>query len=387
MLVTHVELKDFRNYESLSLEIGSGPTLIVGSNGQGKTNLVEALGFLSTLGSHRVSVDHAMVRQNTDAAIIRVRLEHNERKFLAEVQINRAGANRAQINRSAIRTRELPRYFSSVLFAPEDLALVRGEPSGRRRFIDDLLVLRSPRFSGVISDYERVVKQRNMLLKSARASGVRDAQLSTLDVWDERLVAFGAEIISARSALVADLSPEVSSAYERIVGADHGASLANSLSIISRHDDSDNPVATNAIGEVISVTDATTAFTAALESVRKTERDRAITLVGPHRDDLIFGLNGLPARGYASHGESWSFALALKLASAEILRRESSAGDPVLILDDVFAELDGSRRQRLAESIAGFEQVLITAAVFGDVPEKLAANVVQIRDGGVVTDE
>jgi len=387
MLVTHVELKDFRNYESLALELGAGPTLVFGSNGQGKTNLVEALGFLSTLGSHRVSVDHAMVRQNMDAAIIRVRLEHNERKFLAEVQINRTGANRAQINRSAIRTRELPRYFSSVLFAPEDLALVRGEPSGRRRFIDDLLVLRSPRFSGVFSDYERVVKQRNMLLKSARASGVRDAQLNTLDVWDERLVAFGAEIISARSALVADLSPEASSAYERIVGADHGASLANSLSIISRNDDFDNPVATNAVGEVISVTDATTAFTAALESVRKTERDRAITLVGPHRDDLIFGLNGLPARGYASHGESWSFALALKLASAEILRRESSAGDPVLILDDVFAELDESRRQRLAESIAGFEQVLITAAVFGDVPEKLAANVVQIRDGGVVTDE
>ncbi|QYH34874.1 DNA replication/repair protein RecF [Salinibacterium sp. M195] len=387
MLVTHVELKDFRNYESLALELGAGPTLIVGSNGQGKTNLVEALGFLSTLGSHRVSTDHAMVRQHTDAAIVRVRLEHNDRKFLAEVQINRSGANRAQINRSAIRTRELPRYFSSVLFAPEDLVLVRGEPSGRRRFIDDLLILRSPRFSGVISDYERVVKQRNMLLKTARASGNRDAQLSTLDVWDERLIEFGSEIISARSSLVADLSPEVSRAYERIVGADHGASLANSLSIVSRQDDPENAVATNAVGEIISVADATTAFAAALDSVRKTERDRAITLVGPHRDDLIFGLNGLPARGYASHGESWSFALALKLASAELLRRESSAGDPVLILDDVFAELDQSRRERLAESIANFEQVLITAAVFDDVPEHLAAHVIHIRAGEVVGSE
>ncbi|MBH0022744.1 DNA replication/repair protein RecF [Salinibacterium sp. SWN248] len=387
MRVTHVELKDFRNYKGLTLELGAGPTLIVGSNGQGKTNLVEALGFLSTLGSHRVSTDHAMVRQSTDAAIVRVRLEHNERKFLAEVQINRSGANRAQINRSVIRTRELPRYFSSVLFAPEDLALVRGEPSGRRRFIDELLVLRSPRFSGVMSDYERVVKQRNMLLKSARASGVRDTQLSTLDVWDERLVAFGSEIISARSALVADLSPEVSSAYERIVGADHGASLANSLSIISRQDDPENAVATSAVGEIISVADATASFTAALASVRKAERDRAITLVGPHRDDLIFGLNGLPARGYASHGESWSFALALKLASAELLRRESSAGDPVLILDDVFAELDQSRRERLATSIAGFEQVLITAAVFGDVPTELAANVVHISAGEVISNE
>jgi len=387
MLVTHVELTDFRNYTGLTLELSSGPTLIVGSNGQGKTNLVEALGFLSTLGSHRVSTDHAMVRQGADAAIVRVRLEHNERKFLAEVQINRSGANRAQINRSVIRTRELPRYFSSVLFAPEDLSLVRGEPSGRRRFIDDLLVLRSPRFSGVISDYERVVKQRNMLLKSARASGVRDTQLSTLDVWDERLIAFGAEIISARSALVADLSPEVSNAYKRIVGADHGASLANSLSIISRNDDSESTVATNDVGEIISIADATTAFTAALDSVRKVERDRAITLVGPHRDDLIFGLNGLPARGYASHGESWSFALALKLASAELLRRDSAAGDPVLILDDVFAELDKSRRERLADSIAGFEQVLITAAVFEDVPERLAAKVVHIHAGEVVADE
>jgi DNA replication and repair protein RecF len=387
MLVTHVELKDFRNYESLALELVGGPTLIVGSNGQGKTNLIEALGFLSTLGSHRVSTDNAMVRQHTDAAIIRVRLEHNERKFLAEVQINRAGANRAQINRSAIRTRELPRYFSSVLFAPEDLGLVRGDPSGRRRFIDDLLVLRSPRFSGVIADYERVVKQRNMLLKSARASGARDAQLSTLDVWDERLIAFGAEIISARSSLVADLSPEVSRSYEKIVGADHDASLANSLSVIARQDDSEGAVATNEVGEVISVAAATAAFTTALEAVSKQERDRATTLVGPHRDDLIFGLNGLPARGYASHGESWSFALSLKLASAELLRRDSSAGDPVLILDDVFAELDQSRRGRLADSISGFEQVLITAAVLGDVPERLTAKVVHIRAGAVIVDE
>jgi DNA replication and repair protein RecF len=387
MLVTHIELKDFRNYEYLALALNAGPTLIVGSNGQGKTNLVEALGFLSTLGSHRVSTDHAMVRQHTDAGIIRVRLEHNDRKFLAEVQINRSGANRAQINRSAIRTRELPRYFSSVLFAPEDLALVRGEPSGRRKFIDELLVLRAPRFSGVISDYERVVKQRNTLLKSARSSGIRTGELSTLEVWDERLIAFGSEIISARSALVAELSPEVASAYERIVGADHRASLASSLSIISRLDESETAVATNLVGEIISIADATAAFTSALAAVHKTERDRAITLVGPHRDDLIFGLNGLPARGYASHGESWSFALALKLASAELLRRESYAGDPVLILDDVFAELDQSRRERLADSISGFEQVLVTAAVLGDVPERLAAKVVRISAGLVVPNE
>ena len=357
----------------------------MGSNGQGKTNLVEALGYLSTLGSHRVSSDQAMIRTGCDAAIIRARLANGEKSVLAEVQINRTGANRAQVNRAAIKTRELPRYFSSVLFAPEDLALVRGDPSGRRRFLDELLVLRTPRMSGVLADYDRVLRQRNSLLKSARASGGR-AQLSTLDIWDERLVALGSEIIEARADLVDELRPHLEHSYAQIAGADHAPSLASRLSILAQGDDDADaePAGESVRAARLTAEETAAAFATALVRLRKSELDRGITLAGPHRDDLGLVLNGLPARGYASHGESWSFALALKLASASVLRLESSAGDPVLILDDVFAELDESRRGRLAASVHDFEQVLITAAVGADVPASLAVSAVHIRAGRIV---
>lgn len=391
MIVTHLSLSDFRNYHSAEVALSAGPNLFVGSNGQGKTNLVESLGFLSTLGSHRVSVDHAMIRQGADAAIIRARLEHGDRQLLAEVQINRTGANRAQVNRAVIKTRELPRYFSSVLFAPEDLALVRGEPSGRRRFLDELLVLLSPRYSGVMADYDRVLKQRNSLLKSARTSGVKGNQLSTLEIWDDRLVTLGSELIEARTGLVARLLPDVTAAYEAVAGEDHHASLSNYLTIAdpdgagfdaetsgTKSRPGDQPVCTE---------EAAAGFRSALDRLRRSELDRGITLVGPHRDDLVLELNGMPARGYASHGESWSFALALKLASAGLLRRESATGDPVLMLDDVFAELDQSRRLRLASAVAGFEQVLITAAVFDDVPTELTAHTVRIEAGTILAPE
>ena len=386
MLVSHLSLRDFRNYEEVELELVAGANLFVGSNGQGKTNLVEAIGYLSTLGSHRVSVDHAMIRQGTDAAVIRARIANGEQSVLLEVQINRSSANRAQANRAPIKPRELPRYFSSVIFAPEDIMLVRGDPSGRRRFLDELLVLRSPRMSGVMADYERVLKQRNSLLKSARASNV--GQLSTLEIWDERLVTFGSELIEARSSLVADLSPEVSAAYASVAGADHAASLSSYLSIRSQSTDDEAEFESQAmVGDRISSALAAEGFRSALARLRRAELARGVTLVGPHRDDLVLQLNGMPARGYASHGESWSFALALKLASAEVLRRESNAGDPVLVLDDVFAELDESRRGRLAAAVGGFEQVLITAAVFDDVPSALAGQVVRIKAGRVVEEE
>jgi DNA replication and repair protein RecF len=385
VIVTHLSLTDFRNYSTAEVALETGANLFVGSNGQGKTNLVESLGFLSTLGSHRVSTDHAMIRQGAESAIIRARLEYGERQMLAEVQLNRVGANRAQVNRSAIKTRELPRYFSSVLFAPEDLALVRGEPSGRRRFLDELLVLRSPRFSGVLSDYERVVRQRNTLLKSARASGLKTTQLGTLEIWDERLVALGSELIVARSALIAELLPEVTASYMAVAGADHHAALTSQLSIFASDPNADGDLDPQAIHrEGLTLSTASSAFRDALERVRRNELDRGLTLVGPHRDDLVLELNGLPARGYASHGESWSFALALKLASALLLRRESAVGDPVLMLDDVFAELDESRRGRLASAVAGFEQVLITAAVLDDVPDELTGNTVHISKGTIV---
>lgn len=389
MRVNHLSLTDFRNYESAELDLLPGANLFVGSNGQGKTNLVEAVGYLSTLGSHRVPSDQAMIRAGRDSAIIRAMLQHEERTILAEVQLNRSGANRAQVNRSAIKTRELPRYFSSVLFAPEDLALVRGEPSGRRRFLDELLVLRSPRMSGVLVDYERVLKQRNTLLKSARASGLREAGLHTLDIWNDRLVGLGSELIRSRLDLVAELLPEVRAAYAAIAGEGHAASLGSRLTILGGDGDGDSlgdsEVPTD--GDRLTAEEVAAAFRESLARLRRAELDRGITLVGPHRDDLVLVLNGLPARGYASHGESWSFALALKLAAAAVLRRESNSGDPVLILDDVFAELDESRRKRLADAATGYEQVLITAAVLDDVPPALRGNVVHIRAGRIVDDE
>jgi DNA replication and repair protein RecF len=390
--VSHLSLADFRNYTDAEVPFVEGPNLIVGRNGQGKTNLVEALGFLSTLGSHRVSSDKAMIRAGRDAAIIRARLQFNGREILAEVQINRTALNRAQVNRSVIKTRELPRYFSSVLFAPEDLSLVRGDPSGRRRFLDQLLVLRSPRISGVLADYDRVLKQRNTLLKSARASRVPASALSTLDIWDERLVNIGSQIIDERAELVRLLGDPLRAAYEAVAGEDHGPALVGSLSILGA--DEDAAAESNGVASTGSTPGAGSApragsstadtFAAILASVRPKELERGLTLVGPHRDDVVFMLNSLPAKGYASHGESWSFALALKLASAQLLRRDSSSGDPVLILDDVFAELDQFRRARLATAVAGFEQVLITAAVLEDVPDSLAAHVITIQAGSVV---
>ena len=387
MLVRHLSLTDFRNYRTAEVPLESGPNLFVGSNGQGKTNLVEALGYLSTLGSHRVSNDQALIRSTEDSAIVRARLEHDGRELLVELQLNRSGANRAQVNRAAIKPRELPRYISTVLFAPEDLALIRGEPSTRRRFVDALLGAKSPRLLGVFSDYERVLKQRNALLKSARASGLKEANLSTLDLWNERLVELGSEIMAERIAIVDALGPFVREAYQAVAGSDQEPTIDAVLSILSDHpgtDDDDESASTADPAARMTREGIADAFRAALEKVRRAERDRGITLVGPHRDDLLFRLNGLPAKGYASHGESWSFALALKLACAELLRADSSTGDPIVILDDVFAELDQRRRGRLADAVKGYQQVLITAAVFDDVPEQLTAHTVRISAGTIV---
>jgi len=389
VIVAHLSLVDYRNYESAEVVLRPGANLFVGSNGQGKTNLVEAIGYLGTLGSHRVSTDQALIRSGRDAAIVRARLQHADREVLLEVQLNRSGANRAQVNRVAVKPRELPRHIATVLFAPEDLALVRGEPSGRRRFLDQLLVQLSPRLAGVLADYDRVLRQRNSLLKSARGARVAESQLSTLELWDERLVGFGSEIIDARADLVARLRPHVAEAYARIAGADHRADLALELSTLGAQPDDDGvPTALDRENLATGSAGSATAddFRAAVARVRRSELDRGITLVGPHRDDLMLVLNDLPARGYASHGESWSFALSLKLASAALLRAESQIGDPVVVLDDVFAELDEARRAQLAAAIGDYEQVLITAAVFDDVPAELAGHTVRIRAGRVLED-
>lgn len=392
MHVSRLQLRDFRNYHELDLELGPGAHLFVGPNGQGKTNLVEAVGYLATLGSHRVSSDSALVRLGAEAAVARGELAHGTRRMRIEVRIAKAGANRAQVGGRAVRSRELSRYITTVLFAPEDLALVRGEPQVRRSFLDRLLVTHSPRLGGVLADYDRVLRQRNSLLKKARSQGRGAPQLATLDVWDDRLVELGTEIVAERLQLVGRLTPYLESGYARLVGADHApgirlrvSALGQSSSVAVGDDEADDE------GEIaggdIAFDELRDRFAARLAERRDAELERGASLVGPHRDDAVIMLNGLPARITASQGESWSLALALKLASAELVRDESQAGDPVLVLDDVFSELDADRRERLADAIGDFEQVLITAAVLGDVPESMHAQVTTIRAGAVVEED
>lgn len=382
MIVEHVSLLDYRNYAAAEVALEPGANLFVGRNGQGKTNLAEAIGFMATLGSHRVSNDQPLIREGKDAAILRVRISHAGRRVQLEAQINRQGTNKARVNGANVRPAELPRYAHVVLFAPEDLTVVRGDPSSRRRFVDQLLVQRFPRLAGVLGDYDRVLKQRSALLKSARARGIRAEGLSTLDVWDDKLVLLGSEIIDARERLVADLRDPVTRAYEAIAGADHRPELiwVHSIRGADPEEGSDEERGDSA---------GSTAdqFRAALAAKRSQELDRGMNLVGPHRDDLLLKIRGLPVKGYASHGESWSVALALRLASAEVLRAESRAGDPILILDDVFAELDAGRRSRLAGLTADYEQLIVTAAVESDVPDELRARTVRIEAGTIVSME
>ena len=382
MFVEHLGLQDFRNYETAEVSLARGANVFVGRNGQGKTNLAESLAYLATLGSHRVSQDAPLVREGKDAAFVRARLAHGERRVTLDLQINKQGANKARVNGAPVKPAELPRYAHVVLFAPEDLQIVRGDPSARRKFADQMLIQRRPRMAGIIADYERVLKQRNALLKSARSRGVKGEGLSTLEVWDDKLIALGSQLIDARLALAAEMAAPVSTAYTAIAGADHSPTLRWVLSITGA-----DPEENESSGE--NAPSGTTAelFRSALAAKRSSELERGLTLVGPHRDDLLLTVRGLPVKGYASHGESWSVALALRLASAELLREELSAGDPILILDDVFAELDAQRRTRLADLAAGYEQVIVTSAVEEDVPSQLRAHVVRVQSGQIIAIE
>jgi len=389
VIVEQLSLVDFRNYAAADVTLHPGTNVFVGRNGQGKTNLAEAIGYFATLGSHRVSQDAPMVRHGADAAIVRTRLAHGERTVILEAQLNRTGSNKARVNGSAVKSAELPRYAQVVLFAPEDLQIVRGDPSARRRFADQLLIQRAPRMSAVLADYDRVLKQRTALLKSARARGIRGEELTTLDVWDDKLVQLGTQVIRARLALADDLATPLSQAYTTIAGADHRPELEWALTVDGARADDDDESERTAGAETSpgvrgrSTEEVEARFRAMLASKRSAELERGVTLVGPHRDDLVLRVRGLPVKGYASHGESWSVALSLRLASAELLREHSLLGDPVLILDDVFAELDADRRSRLAGVVAGFEQVIVTAAVEADVPEALQARTVYVEAGTI----
>ncbi len=388
MIVEQLSLVDFRNYAAADVSLAAGANVFVGRNGQGKTNLAEAIAFFATLGSHRVSQDAPMVRDGADAAIVRMRLAYGDRRVQLEAQLNRSGSNRARVNGSTVKTAELPRYAQVVLFAPEDLQIVRADPSARRRFADQLLIQRAPRMAGVLADYDRALKQRTALLKSARARGIRGDALSTLDVWDDKLVQLGTDVIRARSALADDLAGPVAEAYTAIAGEDHRPELEWMLSIGGSDPDDDegggDVAPRSTAGRSLSADEIGRQFREMLTARRAAELERGVTLVGPHRDDLLLRVRGLPVKGYASHGESWSVALALRLASAQLLRAQSQLGDPVLILDDVFAELDADRRSRLAALVEGYEQVVVTAAVQDDVPSALRARTVRVVAGTIV---
>ncbi|QIK74914.1 DNA replication/repair protein RecF [Nocardioides piscis] len=378
MHVSHLTLHNFRSYETLDVELEPGATAFIGRNGQGKTNLIEAIDYLSRLSSHRVAADAPLVRAGTDQAMVRAAVVRDGRTAVLEIELNPGRANRARINRSPLpRPRDLIGVMRTVVFAPDDLTLVKGDPSDRRKFLDDLLVLRTPRLAGVRSDYDRILRQRNSLLKTAgHARGdSRETALSTLAVWDGQLAQVGSQLLAARLGLVEDLRPYVGKAYEAVA---RGASREDAE--IDYKPSFELPV---------EAADLETRLLAELEARRRDELDRGISLVGPHRDELLLSLGNadlrLPVKGYASHGESWSFALALRLASYDLLRADGD--DPILVLDDVFAELDAERRAQLAELVADAEQVLVTAAVAADVPEALRGTRFIVADGRVRRDE
>ncbi|RKT84386.1 DNA replication and repair protein RecF [Saccharopolyspora antimicrobica] len=385
--VRHLQVTDFRSWPHADLALEPGITVLVGSNGQGKTNLVEAVGYVATLGSHRVASDAPLVRDGTSRAVVRAAVVNSGRELLVELEITPGKANRARINRGAAgKPRDVLGILRTVLFAPEDLAIVRGDPGERRRFLDELLVARAPRYAGVRSDYERVLKQRSALLKSAGAArrGGGKADLRTLEVWDGHLARFGAELLAGRLDLVAAIAPHVTSSYANVAATDEASAPSGRVAHVRYRSSLGESLPEGCgepMGKAADVDELEAALLAELARVRPQEIERGVSLVGPHRDDLELLLGDLPAKGYASHGESWSFVLALRLASYHLLTEDGA--EPVLILDDVFAELDRRRRARLAELVAGAEQVLVTAAVAEDVPPELTGARFDVREGEV----
>jgi DNA replication and repair protein RecF len=371
VFIRRVELVDFRSYERVAVDLEPGGNVLVGPNGVGKTNLVEALGYVATLDSYRVATDAPLVRAGATAAVIRCAIVHDGRELLVELEIVPGRANRARLGRSPVRrARDVLGALRLVLFAPEDLELVRGDPAERRRYLDELLVTRLPRYAGVRADYERVVRQRNALLRTAylarKTGGTRGGDLSTLDVWDAHLARHGAELLAGRLELVAALAPHVTKSYDAVAAGRGAAGIAYRPSL-----------------EITDPARAAleAALIEALAAARPSEVERGVTLVGPHRDDLTLTLGPLPARGYASHGESWSYALALRLAAYDLLRADGI--EPVLVLDDVFAELDAGRRERLADLVGGASQLVVTCAVADDVPAALRGVRYEVTEGEV----
>ena len=374
MHLSRLALTDFRSYAAADVELAPGVSTFTGANGQGKTNLVEAAAYVATFGSHRVATDAPLIRHGAQRAILRAAVTSTERDNLVEIEINQGKANRVRLNRVPLpRPREALGTLRCVLFAPEDLAIVKGDPDQRRRYLDELLVATRPRFAGVRADYDRVLRQRTALLKSAKAArftgqGGGGPAPSALEVWDDHLVASGAELTAGRLELTAALRPLAAKAYAAVSGEDMTTGMSYRQSGREDEPAADRAALAEGLRE-------------SLARVRRAELERGVCLVGPHRDDIELRIGELPARGYASHGESWSLALALRLAAYDLLR--SGGDDPVLMLDDVFAELDSGRRESLAGLVSGAEQVLVTAAVPADVPALLAGQRFEVSGGAI----
>lgn len=381
MYVRHLALRDFRSWAHAEIDLTPGRTVFVGPNGFGKTNLVEALWYSTTLSSHRVGTDAPLIRAGAERAVVSTIVVNDGRECAVDLEIAAGRANKARLNRSPVRsTREIVGVLRAVLFAPEDLALVRGDPAERRRYLDELATVRRPVIAGVRADYDKVLRQRTALLKSLSGARFRGdlSALDTLDVWDSRLAEYGAQLMAARIDLVNQLTPEVEKAYQLLAPESRSAAIGYRASTDSVVPGADH----GADREMLEATLLT-----ALAARREAELERGVCLVGPHRDDLELRLGDQPAKGFASHGESWSFAVALRLAAYELLRADG--GEPVLLLDDVFAELDTKRRRALANVAESAEQVLVTAAVLEDIPEGWDATRVHIElrdsDAGAVS--
>lgn len=386
MYVQHLALTDFRSYSQLDVALEPGVTIFVGPNGVGKTNIVEAVGYLASLSSHRVSSDKPLIAFDAERALVRGRLVRGSQATSVELEINGERANRARINRAnPVRAREAAGILRTVLFAPEDLALVKGDPSNRRRFLDDLMVQLVPHHAGIRADYERVLKQRNALLKSLRGSRLTSAHVATLEVWDQHLATIGSQLLHARLAVLERLLPHMRRAYQELTDGSKAADASYRSSLVSPlADDDGEPAGPVEDLSALSVEQLQEKFLAAITTQRKRETERGISLVGPHRDEVELMLGRAFVKGYASHGETWSMALALRLGSYYLLADDDATpgASPVLILDDVFAELDASRRERLASVVTSAEQVLVTAAVGDDVPAGLEGRHFSVVPGG-----
>ena len=357
MKISHLSLQDFRSYKNLELPLNEGTHIFIGENGEGKTNIVEAIMYLALLSSHRISTDAPLIKLGAERGYIRAKVSDQDRDTLIELEINNGKANRAKVNQNPVRSqRAISGIVKAICFSPEDLDLVRGDPSERRSFLDHLLIQRNPRLGGVISDYEKALKQRNTLLKAR-------APESTLAPWNEHLANFGGEIIAARLKLIRELIPHLMNSYENIsVKKQPSLEYKSNLDNLSE-DKEDNK------SEILRK----------IEEVGFQERERGVSLVGPHRDDLLLNLGEHPVKGFASHGESWSIALSLRLASYQLLKADGD--NPILILDDVFSELDENRRERLVALTNTAEQTLITVAVANDLPSELTGSRYQVANG------